>query len=81
MAIETTKRSQQEIGDYVAYLLVILVGLLGPYLAHGARDSEIYIFGLGMFAFAVGFIFLEVKRHYDLADDARATAKAASPHE
>jgi hypothetical protein len=81
MAVEPTPRRRREIGDYITYVLVALLGLLGPYLAHGARDNEIYIFGLSLFAFAAAFLFIDIKRHYDLADHAKESAKAGEPHE
>jgi hypothetical protein len=70
-----------EAGDYVTWVLVVLLGLLGPVMAHGARDNEIYVFGLSLFGFAAAFLFFEVKRHYDMKDAAREAAGAEAHHE
>jgi membrane protease YdiL (CAAX protease family) len=77
MAVQPPTRTRREYGDYVTWLLVAALGLLGPVLAHGARDNEIYIFGLSLFGFSVAFLFFEMKRHFDLADAAKAATDAA----
>jgi hypothetical protein len=83
MSVEPSSppRTTHEAGDYVTWLLVILLGLLGPVMAHGARDNEIYVFGLSLFGFSAAFLFFEVKRHYDMKDTARAAARNGAPHE
>ncbi len=74
---EPFKPPPHEIGNFVAYLLAILVGALGPVLARSARDDEMFVFGLSLFAFAAAFLFAELKRHYDIADAVR-DARTAS---
>jgi hypothetical protein len=69
------------VGDYFTWLLVVLLGVLGPIMAHGARDTEIYIFGLSLFGFAAAFLFFEVKRHYDMKDAASETLSPGANHE
>ncbi|MGQ0678034.1 MAG: cytochrome-c oxidase, cbb3-type subunit I [Rhodospirillales bacterium] len=53
-----------------------VLGLLGLTLASGAVDAGIYVFGLGLFAFAVLFVFRLIARAYDETDGARALAQA-----
>jgi 4-hydroxybenzoate polyprenyltransferase len=42
-------------GDITVGVFVGVLGLVGLVLAGGALDQEIYLFGLGLFAFAVVF--------------------------
>jgi hypothetical protein len=63
------------IGDLLVGLLVLVLGLAGLFLASGALDDEIYIFGLGLALFAAVFDIGLVKRHYDRVEAARAEAK------
>ena len=51
--------------------LAIILGLIGLVLASGARDGAVYGFGIGVFVFAVLFVFLLIKRGYDATDAAR----------
>jgi hypothetical protein len=84
MPVEPTSQSRttHEEGDYVTWALVALLGMLGPIMAHQARDNEIYVFGLSLFAFSAVFLFFEIKRHYDMIDSARDEAgSGGSPHE
>ena len=43
------------LGDIAVGVFVGLLGLVGLVLAGGALDQEIYLFGLGLFGFAVAF--------------------------
>jgi len=45
-----------------------LVGVLGLFLASGAVDGGFYFFGLLLFAFAILFIFANVKNAFDEAE-------------
>ena len=47
------------------------VPLLGLFLAAGAVDEAMYVFGLSLAAFAYIFIFGQVRRHCDAADAVR----------
>ncbi len=58
-------------GEYVAGLLMAVAGLIGLFMASGARDDEIYVFGLSLAATSVAFVFRQLKRHYDIADALR----------
>jgi hypothetical protein len=53
--------------------IVALAGLIGLFLAADAVDPGMYIFGLGLFAFAVLFVFSQVRCAFD-ARDARIAA-------
>jgi len=57
--------------DVVVGVLVTVLGLIGLFMAAGALDDEIYIFGLSLAGFAALFVFGLVKGHYDRADAAR----------
>jgi hypothetical protein len=64
-----------QISDLLVGILVLVLGLVGLYLASGALDDEIYIFGLGLALFAIVFDIGLVKRHYDRIEALRAEAK------
>lgn len=60
-----------ETGDIAVGLLVGALGLIGLFLAAGAWDNEMYVFGLVLAGFAVLFDFGLLRRHYDRRDLAR----------
>jgi len=62
------------ISDFIIGCLLAVSGLLGLFMAAGATDDGIYVFGLSLFAFACVFIIGQVRRHFDQADAARAGA-------
>ena len=62
------------LGDLLVGLLMVVLGLVGLYLASGALDNEMYIFGLALALFAVIFDFGLVRRHFDRVEAARAEA-------
>lgn len=47
--------------------VVAVLGVLGLFLAAGARDSALYIFGLGLLGFACLFVFDLMRRSFDAA--------------
>lgn len=50
-----------------------LLGLVGLFLAAGASDRGIYVFGMALAAFAVIFVFALIKQGFDaLEREARA---------
>jgi hypothetical protein len=59
---------KREAGDIVTGGLMVPMGLLGLLVASRAVDSEMYLFGLSLAAFAALFGFGLIKRHFDLAD-------------
>ena len=61
--------------DVVVGVLVAVLGLIGLFMAAGALDDEIYIFGLGLGGFAALFVFGLVKAHYDRLDAARSAER------
>ena len=62
------------VSDVLVGLLVAVLGLAGLFLAAGALDDEIYIFGLGLVGFAVVFDIGLVKAHFDRREAARRGA-------
>ncbi|MDE2005969.1 MAG: hypothetical protein KGI51_05325 [Rhodospirillales bacterium] len=60
-----------ETSDILVGLLVTALGLIGLFLAAGAWDDEMYLFGLVLAGFAVLFDFGLVRKHYDRKDAAR----------
>jgi hypothetical protein len=65
-----------EASDLIVGLLLAAMGLLGLFLASGAHDDEIYVFGLGMAGWAVLFVFGLMRRHFDRADAVRVALRA-----
>jgi len=63
-----------ETSDILVGLLVSALGLTGLFLAAGAWDDEMYLFGLVLAGFAVVFDFGLLRRHYDRKDAARGGA-------
>lgn len=62
------------VSDVLVGLLVGVLGLVGLFLAAGALDNEILIFGLGLVVFAVLFDFGLIRAHFDRRDAARRAA-------
>jgi hypothetical protein len=62
------------VSDVLVGLLVAVLGVVGLFLAAGALDDEIFIFGLGLAAFAVVFDLGLVKAHFDRRDAAKGAA-------
>jgi hypothetical protein len=62
-------------GDVAVGLAVAALGLIGLFLAAGAADDEMYVFGLGLFVFACFFDFGLLRRIYDKHDSLRAAAR------
>lgn len=54
----------EAISSIVFGTLVTVLGIVGLYLASGAMDLEMLIFGVGMAVFAVLFDIGLVKRHF-----------------
>jgi hypothetical protein len=54
-----------EPGDVVVGLMMAVFALLGLFLAAGAMDDEMYVFGFSLTAFAVLFVFGLIRRHFD----------------
>ena len=71
---------KQEAADLVVGVMMVPMGLLGLLMAARAVDTEFYIFGLSLVAFAALFGFSLIKRHYDAADAAIALAREDQTH-
>jgi hypothetical protein len=67
-----------KVSDIVVGLMMAVFGLIGLFLVAGAADSEMYVFGLGLSAFAVCFDIGLIRRHFDRADAARAPVQEPS---
>ena len=64
-------RYRKRHGDGV---LVAVLGLVGLFLAAGALDDEISIFGFGLAGFAVVFDLGLIRAHFDRRDAAKVTS-------
>jgi len=51
--------------------LVGAIGVFGLFLAANAKDQGFYVFGLGLAAFAVIYVFAQMKQGFDARDCAR----------
>jgi hypothetical protein len=68
----------EQTGDLVMGALMGLFGFVGLFLAAGAQDAEMYLFGLSLAGFAVLFLFGLMRRHYDEAEQALPVAPDAA---
>jgi hypothetical protein len=66
-----------ELGDLAIGLLMLAFSLVGLFLAAGAHDNEMYVFGLSLAGWGAVFIFGLLRRHFDRQDVARV---AVQPH-
>ncbi len=67
----------ERVSDIVVGSMMAFFGLLGLVMAANARDTEIYIFGIGLALFGGAFIFGLVRRFYDEQDAAQAIRVSA----
>ncbi len=67
---------QTGVGDFIVGVMMAVFGLIGLFLAAGAADDEMYVFGISLLIFAVVFVFGLIKQHYDRLDAARARVRA-----
>ncbi len=56
--------------DSVIGLFMAVLGIIGLFMASGAVDPQIHLFGLGLFILAVLFNFGLIKGHFDRLDAA-----------
>ena len=61
--------------------LVGAIGVFGLFLAANAEDRGIYVFGLGLAAFAIIYIFAQMKQGFDASDHARRAQASGSEFE
>ncbi len=64
--------------ELVVGMMMGLFGLIGLFLAAGAADDEMYVFGLALSGFAICFEFGLLRRHYDRQDQAHALARVVA---
>jgi hypothetical protein len=55
-------------GKWVAGGAVAILGIIGLFLASGAGDRGIYLFGLALFAFAIFYVFALIKQGFDAGE-------------
>ena len=63
-----------EPSDLIVGLLMTVFGVTGLFLASGAFDNEMYVFGLSLAALAVLFDIGLIRRHFDRVETARKAA-------
>lgn len=64
-----------QLGDFVVGFMVLVLGILGLFVAAGALDIEMTIFGWSLVAFSVLFNLGLVKGHFDRQEAVRAEAR------
>ncbi len=69
---------ENDSGELVVGIMMAVFGLIGLFLAAGAADDEMYVFGMSLCGFTVCFEFGLIRRHYARRDRARALARVAS---
>jgi len=68
-----------EPSDIAVGAMMTVFGFAGLFLAAGARDDEMYVFGFALVGFSLAFVMGLVKRHYDRRDAAVAAARITEP--
>ena len=63
---------------WIACGLIGVVGIFGLFLAANAHDRGIYIFGLGLAAFAIIYVFAQMKQGFDASNGARSARSPRS---
>lgn len=64
-----------EASDLIIGLLMAVCGLAGLFLAAGAHDIDMSVFGLVLAGWAVVFVFGLIRRHYDRIEAVRAPVR------
>ena len=59
------------IGEWLVLALACGAGIVGLLLAASGDEGTLYVLGLGLFAGAVIYISLFIKRHFDRIDQMR----------
>jgi Zn-dependent membrane protease YugP len=63
---------------WIASGVVGILGVVGLFLAANAHDRGIYAFGLGLAAFAIIYVFAQMKQSFDASDRAHGAASHES---
>jgi hypothetical protein len=58
-------------GEWLVLALACAVGLIGLLLAASDSGGATYTIGLGLFAVAIVYTFVFIKRHFDRLDQSR----------
>ena len=66
-----------EASDLIVGLLMAAFGLIGLFLASGAHDIGMSVFGYSLAGWALAFIFGLIRKHYDRADTAHEAVQEA----
>lgn len=66
---------ESNVSDLVVGLMMAVFGLIGLFLAAGAADNEMYVFGLALSGLAVCFDFGLIKRYFDRREALQAAAQ------
>ena len=65
----TAQQAEHEsVGDWLTGIMMAVFGFVGLFMAAGARDIEIHVFGWSLAAFSLVFIAGLVRKHYDVQD-------------
>ena len=67
-----------EPSDLIVGLLMTVLGVTGLFLASGALDDEMYVFGLSLAGFAALFVLGLIRRHFDRLEAARIAMRAGT---
>lgn len=65
-------------GKFIVGGFVVLLGLIGLFLAASAKDAGIYLFGLAVAAFAVLWVFGAIKKAFDSSQSAGPVLQRAA---
>ena len=57
---------------WIACGIAGVIGVFGLFVAANAHDRGIYVFGLGLAAFAVIYVFAQMKQGFDASDRVRS---------
>ena len=57
--------------DLIVGLVMTVLGVTGLFLASGALDGEMYLFGLSLAGFAAVFVLGLIRRHFDRLEAVR----------
>ncbi len=63
---------------WIACGLAGVLGIFGLFLAANAEDRGIYVFGLGLAAFAIIYVFAQMKQGFDTSDRTRSARTSGS---
>lgn len=80
-AFQSEGDMNEEISNAVVGALAGVLGLLGLFLIARAHDSEMSVFGYGLAAFGVLFVFGRISDHYNQKEARAAAARKGVGHD